>query len=308
MRYLVVGAGALGGYFGARLLQGGCDVTFLLRPGRAAALARTGLVVRSRFGDLSLPSPRYVLADTIAGPYDVVIVACKAYDLAETMESFAPAVGPATAILPLLNGMRHLDELQTRFDSGRILGGLCLISATLDDAGVILHLNDTHSLTFGELDGSASARVAAIQDDFSRTRFEGRSSTHILLEMWEKWVFIASAAGITCLMRASIGDIVTAGSADLSATLLEECRRIASANGFEPRAPSIERARSMLTAAGSPITASMLKDVERGARVEADHVLGDLIARSMGTLPAISLLRIAYSHLKAYEARRANPG
>jgi 2-dehydropantoate 2-reductase len=308
MRYLVVGAGALGGYFGARLLEAGCDVTFLLRPGRAAALAKTGLVVRSRFGDLSLTAPPYVLADTIAESYDVVIVACKAYDLAETMESFAPAVGSATAVLPLLNGIRHLDALQSRFEPTQILGGLCLISATLDDAGAIHHLNDTHSLAFGELDGMTSARVAAIESDFSKARFEGRSSTHILQEMWEKWVFIASAAGITCLMRASIGDIVTAGAADLSASLLEECRGIASANGFEPRLPSIERARSMLTAAGSPITASMLKDIERSARVEADHVLGDLIARSMDTLPSMSVLRIAYAHLKAYEARRAKPG
>jgi 2-dehydropantoate 2-reductase len=308
MRYLVVGAGALGGYFGARLLEAGCDVTFLLRPGRAAALARTGLVVKSRFGDLSLAPPPFVLADTIASSYDVVIAAAKAYDLTETMESFAPAVGTATAILPLLNGMRHLDALQARFGAKLVLGGLCLISATLDDAGAIHHLNDTHSLVFGELDGTTSARVAAIQTDFSKARFEGRSSTHILQEMWEKWVFIASAAGITCLMRASIGDIVTAGAADLSAALLEECRGIASANGFEPRGPSIERARSMLTAPGSPITASMLKDIERGARVEADHLLGDLIARSKSPLPLTSLLRIAYSHLRAYEARRAKVG
>jgi 2-dehydropantoate 2-reductase len=304
MRYLVVGAGALGGYFGARLLEAGCDVTFLLRPGRAAALEKTGLVVRSRFGDLSLAAPPFVLADTIASPYEVVIVACKAYDLAETMESFAPAVSSATAILPLLNGMRHLDALQARFEPTQVLGGLCLISATLDDAGAIHHLNDIHSLVFGELGGTTSARVAAIQTDFSKARFEGRSSTHILQEMWEKWVFIASAAGITCLMRASIGDIVSAGAADLSAALLEECRGIASANGFEPRGPSIDRARSMLTAAGSPITASMLKDIERGGRVEADHVLGDLIARSMSPMPLTSLLRISYSHLKAYEARR----
>ena len=307
MRYLVVGAGALGGYFGARLLEAGCDVTFLLRPGRAAALARTGLVVKSRFGDLSLAPPPFVLADTIASSYDVVIVAAKAYDLAETMESLAPAVGTATAILPLLNGMRHLDALQARFGARQVLGGLCLISATLDDAGAIHHLNDIHSLVFGELDGTASARVAAIQTDFSKARFEGRSSTHILQEMWEKWVFIASAAGITCLMRASIGNIVTAGAADLSAALLEECRGVASANGFRA-ARSIGGPRSMLTAPGSPITASMLKDIERGARVEADHVLGDLIARSNSLLPSTSPLRIAYWHLKAYEVRRAKVG
>jgi 2-dehydropantoate 2-reductase len=279
-------------------------VTFLLRPGRAKTIQATGLVVKSRFGDLALAAPPFVLADAIGAPFDVVIVACKAYDLAETMASFAPAVGPATAILPLLNGMRHLDELRRRFGAERVLGGLCLISATLDDAGAIRHLNDLHTLVFGELDGTPSARVDAIRDDFAETKFDARASNEIVLEMWEKWVFIASAAGITCLMRATIGEIVAGGGAGFGVALLDECRAIAAANGFAPRPPAIERARAMLTAAGSPISASMLKDIERGGAVEADHVLGDLIARDPSPPQGVSLLRVAYAHLKAYEARR----
>ena len=309
MRYLVVGAGALGGYFGGRLLEAACDVTFLLRPGRAAALARTGLVVKSQFGDLAIAAPPFVLADGIGGPFDVVMVGCKAYDLAETMASFAPAVGPRTAILPLLNGMRHLDDLKARFGAERVLGGLCMISATLDADGTVQHLNDLHGLVFGELDGTSSARVEAIQRDFASTKFAGRATPLILQEMWEKWVFIASAAGITCLMRASVGDIVAAGGTDLSLALLDECGAIAAANGFAPRTPSIDRARGALTAAGSPITASMLKDIERGGAIEADHVLGDLLDRAGKKTPSpLSLLRVAYTHLLAYEARRARPG
>ena len=102
----------------------------------------------------------------------------------------------------------------------------------------------------------------------------------MLLELWEKWGFIAAAAAITCLMRASFGDIVAAGAADLSERLLEECRAIAAANGFAPRPAAIERYRAILTAAGSPISASMLKDIERGAPVEAEHVIGDLLRRA----------------------------
>ena len=305
MRYLIVGAGALGGYFGGRLLAAGQDVTFLLRPGRAKALASTGLVVKSRFGDLALPPPPFVLADAIAASFDVVIVGCKAYDLAETMESFAPAVGPGTAILPLLNGMRHLDELNSRFGAEHVLGGLCLISATLDDSGAIRHLNDLHGLVFGELDGAPSDRVEKILGDFSTANFEARATSRILQEMWEKWVFIAVAAGLTCLMRASIGNIVSAGGADLSLSLLDECCAIAAANGFAPRPASIDRIRSMVTDAGSPITASMLKDLERGASVEADHVVGDLLVRAKQDPGQLSLLRVAHVHLKAYEARRA---
>jgi 2-dehydropantoate 2-reductase len=304
MRYLMVGAGALGGYFGGRLLEAGHDVTFLLRPGRAEALRKTGLVVKSRFGDLALAAPPFVLAEGIASTFDVVVVGCKAYDLAETMRSFAAAVGPATAILPLLNGMRHLDDLAQRFGAERVLGGLCLISATLDAAGTIQHLNDFHGLVFGELDRSPSSRVEAIARDFASAKFDGRASTQIRLEMWEKWVFIAAAAGITCLMRATIGDIVAGGAAGFGVALLDECRAIAAANGFAPRPPSVERARAMLTAAGSPISASMLKDIERGGAVEADHVFGDLIARDQSAPQGVSLLRVAHAHLKAYEARR----
>lgn len=162
MRFLVVSAGALGGYFGGRLLAARRDVTFLLRPRRAAQLERTGLVVRSAMGDLHLAAPPHVLSGDIAAPYDVVIVGCKAYDLAETMESFAAAVGPQTVILPLLNGMGHLEQLAARFGHNKVLGGLCMISATLDNEGSVLHMGEMHGLTFGELDGSASARVAAV--------------------------------------------------------------------------------------------------------------------------------------------------
>lgn len=304
MRYLVVGAGALGGYFGGRLLEAGCDVTFLLRPARAAAMSAKGLIVESPLGDIRLPAP-HVVGGEISGPFDVVIVACKAYDLAATMDDFAPAVGAQTAILPLLNGMRHLDALQARFGAGRVLGGLCVISAVLDAEGVIRHVNDLHTLAFGELAGGSSARAAAIAADFSRAKFDSRPSEQIVLEMWEKWVFIASAAGITCLMRASIGDVVAAGGSALAGALLDECSRIAAANGHPPRAAHIERVRAAITAAGSPMTASMLKDIERGSPIEADQIIGDLLARAPGGEPAPAMLRIVFAQLAAYEARRA---
>ena len=304
MRILVVGAGAIGGYFGARLLEARRDVTFLVRPRRAAQLAR-GLSVVSRFGNIDLAGPPTVTAEALHESFDLILLSCKAYDLEGAMDSFAPAVGPRTAILPLLNGMRHLDFLKARFGAGHVLGGQCLISAVLDPGGRVLHLNDTHLLAFGEPDGSRSARVEAIASILSGAKFDARPSQAILQEMWEKWVFIAAGAGITCLMRAAVGDIVTAGAADLAAALLDECAAIASRQGFPPSEASIERSRTMLTAAGSPVTASMLRDIEKGAPVEADHILGDLLARAGQPADAPSLLRIAYLHVKAYEARRA---
>ena len=219
------------------------------------------------------------------------------------MTSLAKAVGPATAILPLLNGMRHIDRLVERFGAEHVLGGQCAISTTLDADGVVVHLNDWHALSFGELDGSRSERIEAIAAALLNAGFDARLSEEIRQEMWEKWVFIATAAGITCLMRASVGEYVEAGAADLALGLLNECASIAAAQGFPLREPALERGRTALTAAGSPLKASMLRDIEGGKPVEGDQILGDLLRRA--TKPdEFSLLRIATLHVKAYEAGR----
>jgi 2-dehydropantoate 2-reductase len=304
MRILVVGAGALGGYFGGRLLEAGRDVTFLVRERRAGQLAKTGLVVRSKLGDINIPAPPTVRAEALHEPFDLILLSCKAYDLASAMDSFAPAVEANTAILPLLNGMAHLDALAARFGASAVLGGQCLISATLDAEGRILHLNDMHFMSFGEQDGSNSARAKAIAATLSGARFDAHLSAAILQEMWEKWAFIATAAGICCLMRAPFGDIVAAGAADLAVAMHDECCTIAKLKGFAPGKPTIERSRAMFAAPGSPIAASMLRDIERGAPIEADHIVGDLLRRGGGQSRDYLLLRIAYANLKAYEARR----
>lgn len=281
MRILVVGAGGTGGYFGGRLLEAGQDVTFLVRPKRAVRLAETGLVVRSRLGDIDLPAPS-VTADRLRGPFDLILLSCKAYDLDDAMESFAPAIGRQSAILPLLNGIGHLDRLAARFGGGHVLGGQCVISAALDPEGRILHLNEAHSLTFGERDGTRSARAQAIADAVSGAKFDARLSETILQEMWEKFVFIAALAGITCLMRAAIGDIVTAGGANHAEALLAECAGIAAHEGFPPREAAMQRNRTILTTPGSPLTASMLRDIEQGGRIETDAIIGDLLRRAGG--------------------------
>ncbi len=305
VRTLVVGAGAIGGYFGGRLLEAGRDVTFLVHPRRAAELATSGLAIRSRFGDADMPAPPTVTADQLDEHFDLVLLSCKAYDLDGAIDDFAPAVGSQTAILPLLNGMHHLDVLDARLGAQHVLGGQCVISTVLDAQGRIIHLNDLHNLTFGERDGSRSARIDAITSSLAGATFDARLSDAILHEMWEKWVFIASGAAITCLMRAAIGDIVAAGAADLVTTLIAECAAIAATQGFPPSQAFIDRTTKTLTAPGSLLTASMLRDIERGARVEADHVIGDLVRRGEEHGVASPLLGIAYAHLKAYEMRRA---
>lgn len=306
MKILVIGAGAIGGYFGGRLLAAKRDVTFLVRDRRAAQLARTGLVIKSRLGDASIASPPVVSAETLKGPYDVVLLSCKAYDLDGAMTSFVPAVGPDTAILPLLNGLAHLDRLGQRFARKNVLGGQAAISLVLDPEGRILHLNDGLVLGFGELDGSTSPRVAALAAEFAAAGIQAVQSESILQDMWEKWAFIATAGGITSLMRGTVGDIVAAGGAPLTLELYDEISRIAAANGHPLREPAAERARAMLTAEGSPFTASMMRDVEGGHATEVEHVVGDLLKRKKGG--DYPMLTVAYAHLKAYEVRRRREG
>ena len=305
MKILVVGAGAIGGYFGGRLLESGQDVTFLVRKARAETLARNGLQIRSAQGDVDLPPPRTLQAHALHETFDLVMLSCKAYHLQQAMEDMAPAVGEHTAILPLLNGMRHLDLLDARFGAEHVLGGQCVIPVTLDAEGVVRHLGPTAGLSFGERDGNRSPRVERIAQAMASARFDARLSTTILQDMWDKWVFLATLAGITCMMRAPIGDIVAApGGERAILALLEECRRVAEANGHAPADAAMQRAHKMLTEAGSSMSASMLRDLEQGSAVEADHVIGDLLARGEAAGLALPVLRLAYVHLKAYEARR----
>lgn len=305
MRILVVGAGAIGGYFGGRMLQAGRDVTFLVRPRRATELASAGLVIKSPNGDVTLTAPPIVRADKLDTAFDLVLLSCKAFDLEDAIASFAPAVGPKTVILPLLNGMRHLDILDQRFGSNAVLGGLCAIAVTLNEHREVVQLAPMQSLGFGERDGKISDRVRAIADAMSGGKFGAAASAQIIQDMWEKWVFLASLAASTCSMRAAVGHILAApGGKDFILGILEECSAVAAAEGHSPTGPFFERARGMLTAEGSQLTASMFRDIKAGARVEADHIIGDLIARGEPAKVPVPKLRIAYTHLKTYENRR----
>ncbi len=303
MRILMVGAGGTGGYFGGRLAVAGRDVTFLVRAKRAGILRSGGLSIRSPLGDVHVARPQLVTADQIAQPFDLIVLSCKAYDLTNAIESFAPAVGRNTAILPLLNGMAHLAVLEDRFGAARVLGGMCFISSTTAADGTILHLNDTHRLTFGERGDPLTPRIEAIAKQLSDAGFDAVLSDNVMQEMWNKWIFIASSAGMTCLMRSAIGDYVAAGAAPLASQLVDECAAVADAAGYAASDAALEGVRAYVTQAGSTISTSMLRDIENKSAIEADQIIGDMLerARKLGASP---ILAMAYAHLKSYEARR----
>ncbi len=304
MRILVVGAGALGGYFGGCLQRAGRDVTFLVRPGRAAQLARDGLRIKSPYGDFNMPV-RTIQSNAVTEPFDLILLALKAYSLDEAMDQFAAAVGSGTVILPLINGMSHIDRLSARFGADHVLGGTAHISATLDAEGQVIQLLPLHRIIFGERAGGTSDRIGALSEVLGGAGFDVVTSDAVMLDMWEKWAGLATAAGITCLMRASIGDVIAAGGESALLRLFNECCVVARAAGFPLRDQFIEACKTNYYVAGSPVKASMLRDIERGAPTEGEHVLGDMVARASGFGIETPVLDLARCHVAAYEIARA---
>jgi 2-dehydropantoate 2-reductase len=305
IRILVLGAGAVGGYFGGRLAEAGADVTFLVRPARAAALKERGLVIESPMGDLRRPV-QVATEETLAGSFDTVLLTAKAYDLGQAIAAIRPAVGPATTVLPVLNGLGHLDRLDAAFGAERVLGGVAYIGATLTTDGVIRHLNRIHGIAFGERAGGVSERVEAIAQAFAATRLDALASDSIVLDTWEKFVMIASLAGMNCLMRGSVGEIMaTEDGESLMLELLAECQAVAAASGHATRPRHREQCRAMLTEQGSDNSASMRRDLEAGQRTEGEAVLGDMLRRARALGVATPVLRIAVCHLQVHENRLA---
>ncbi|MDB5626294.1 MAG: 2-dehydropantoate 2-reductase [Tardiphaga sp.] len=305
MKILVVGAGSIGGYFGGRMLQAGADITFLVRSRRARELARDGLVIKSPHGDLTIPTPPTVEAVGLKQKYDVVLLSCKAFDLDDAILSVAPAVGDHTMIVPLLNGMKHLDVLDKTFGPERVLGGQCAIATTLNAQREVVQLAPMQSLSFGERDGSMSERVKGLATIIEAGNFSGTASPDILQEMWEKWAFLATLAGVTTSMRGPIGPIIAApGGRDFVLGVRDECAAVAAAAGHALRDDNRARVESILTTEGSTMTASMFRDLQAGAAIEADHVIGDMIARADAAKSPAPRLRMIYTHLKVYEAQR----
>lgn len=305
MRILCLGAGAIGGYFGGRLVEAGTDVEFLVREARKARIASDGLRIESKYGNCHL-KVKAVTADEAKGPYDIVLLTCKAYDLAGAMAAIEPFVEPNTAVLPLLNGVAHIEVLNEKFGRNRVLGGVAKISVTLSPDGTIKHLNDWRYITMGEQSGEMSERVLKLKAAFDKTSVVATAVPNIMQMMWEKVVHLSTVAGMTCAMRASVGDI--ARTDDGTAMLIELLERNAKIAGQEGHAPSEEflaEYRQLFHDKSSPYMASMLRDIERGGPIEADHILGFMLkkARQYGIDPVLH--QFIFVHVQAYELRRA---
>ncbi|WP_213990211.1 ketopantoate reductase family protein [Sodalis sp. dw_96] len=306
MRMLVVGAGATGGYFGGRLALAGRDVTFLVRGKRAAALRSEGMEIITPSGLLKL-QPQIVEAGEITRPYDVILIAVKAFALGSVLEALAPAVGENTLIMPILNGMKHLEVLTERFGKNVVIGGLCKIAGTLDERGRIVQLSPLHEMTYGELDGSASERITRLDRLFQNAGFNARLSLNIISEMWEKWLLLASLGAITCLMRGNIGQVASApGGDEFARAVIDEVLAVLVSVGYIRREEYLQQTIGLLTQKESVQTSSMYRDLMQGYEIEADQVIGDLVSIAGRGGLSVPLLRATSVNLSVYRAARDN--
>lgn len=301
MRILVVGAGATGGYLGIRLAAAGRNVTFLVRERRKAKIRADGLKIRSPLGDASV-TPNLVTAREISSQFDLVILAVKAYQLEGALDDMSAAVGPETMILPVLNGMSHMDRISRRFSPQNLLGCSLIAATTIGPDGQIEQLEPRQEFAYGELDSSLSERIKVVDRLMQGAGVGARLSSDIAREMWEKWTFLASLGGLTCLMRGKIGQIAsTPAGKDLAREFLGEVVAIIKAVGREPSPGFLSTVGKQLTDEHSALASSMFRDLNDDHPVEVEEIIGDLYRRGVGIGLRIPLLQAAYTHLRLYQ-------
>ena len=312
MKIMIVGAGATGGFFGAQLARAGRDVTFLVREGRAAALRERGLrVVRPDGAEIISVQPQVVTAaEPAAGPPDhagTVLLTVKAAGLGPAIDEVRPAVGPETTIVPVLNGLRHLDILNAAFGPERVLGGVAVLATQLDGQGDIVVLNEAASLTIGAQDGPRTAAVEKTEKLLGGAGFPVEVSDHILAAMWAKWVFIAAVGAATGLLGGTAGEIAAAGGTQVARDIVAEAYQIAAAAGYPVPDAEAERTATLVTQPGSPFASSLYRDLRQGRPVEVDTILGDLVDRGQAHGVVTPLLAAAVTALRIHNNRLAGP-
>lgn len=296
MRILMLGAGAIGGYFGARLTEAGQSVDFLVRPARAERLRADGLRVTSAKGDFA---QSVSCVTEIGSECDLVVLSCKSYDLDSAIKAISPAVGRQTRVLPLLNGLAHMDALDAAFGSERVLGGFAHISVTVKPDGSIEQFGDIARLVYGPRNGSdvsdaITLAMASMQAQVIQT-------PAIVQMMWQKFALITALAGSTCLCRGSVGDILaTADGRQFIERLYRECCATAQAGGHALSADMQGEALAALTTP-TPLKASMLRDIEGGRSSEGEHIVADMLKRATALSVDAPMLLAAATHLRVYD-------
>ncbi|MDC3090346.1 ketopantoate reductase family protein [Paracoccaceae bacterium] len=276
MRVLVLGAGAVGGYFGGRMAEKGMDVTFLVREQKKQQLRQNGLVIKSPKGDLSI-QPNLITMNKVESTFDIILFTNKAYDLDEILQSTFP-VKDGSIIIPLLNGYTHMEKLRNKFSNACVFGGIAHIFSTLSKEGEIHHFNDIHSLTFGHLHNADETDGRKFFDACISANFTIKYSDNITVDLWHKWILIATVAGATTLFNATIGEIAsTEHGRSFINNLHGECINIAKSEKIEINADELTQQSHFLSDKQSTWNSSMRRDMLNNSKIECAHIFLELI-------------------------------
>ena len=294
MKLLVFGAGAVGGYFGTRMVQAGLDVTFFVRVSRACQLKKHGLSVLSPSGNVMI-APKLITEHDDGQNFDLIILTCKSYDLVNAFDAISNSVKNEPPILPLLNGLAHLQMIAKVFGKHRLLGGAAHVATVLTQEGKVKQLNPIEILTIGTLSSHTESVVERFTKLCKTSTFKVIKSSDIMQSMWDKWTFLAALAGSTILFRNTVGAITeTSLGCDLMKRIYDECINVANAEGFDVEARPQKTSLSILMKPGSDFTSSMLRDLKNGNRTEHEQILGDLLKKAKKKQIDVPLLSAAY--------------
>ena len=300
MKILVLGVGGIGGFFGGYLQEIGADVTFLVRPKRRALLQANGLKIISSLGNLNL-KPKLVLADELKPVYDIILISCKTYDLDQAIIDLHPTKGKGL-IIPFLNGVTHMKKLDKEFGQDNIMGGVAHISSTVNQDGTIEHFSEFKKLTFGNRDLSKNHALKEFAEVCAKTKFDVVLSDNINLDLWKKWVFISTVAGATTLFSCSLGEIVKSDfGKKIIVDLFNECRSIAKLYKYDYEDSEADVILKTITTSGSPIKASMQRDVEKKSFTEHEQIFGDLINKGKKYNFECPILTSCYVRMNVYQ-------
>jgi 2-dehydropantoate 2-reductase len=306
MRIAVIGAGGFGGYFGARLAQGGADVRFLARGAHLAAIRANGLVVEG--------GPERICANPVRasdnpadlGVADFVLLAVKLWDTEMVLEQIRPMVGPATTLISFQNGVLKDSALRSAFDPIRIMGGVGYVATTIDRPGVIRQTGPMERLIFGEFDGRRSTRAEAFLHACLNGGINAELSANIVREIWEKYVFLVGLSGTTTAMRSAIGPIRQ--NLQTRAFLLDVMREVVAvgnAHGAELHADYAERRLALADDVPPDMTSSMHHDLQRSRPLEIRWLSGGVVDLGRAVGIATPLNRAIADVLVLYEAGAA---
>ncbi|MES2956686.1 MAG: 2-dehydropantoate 2-reductase [Pseudomonadota bacterium] len=301
MRVAIMGAGAVGGYFGGLLALSGQNVTFIARGEHLLAMQKNGLTLETPKGSLRVTNARFVAEPSQVGACEVVLFAVKAYDIEAAAAALKPLVEAGATVVSVLNGVDHQDRIGAVLGAGRVLGGLALVSGVITTPGVIRYTTAMSTLRFGEADGSMSARAIAFRDACLAAGFGAEIVADIRTAQWAKFVGLATNAALTSLFRLPAGFIYHDPEIiPMARSAFEEVAAVARAQGIALPDDAAERMLAVHQTFPKTMYASMYHDLARGKPMELDSLSGHLVrtARKLGVPTPIH--EIAYLALKPY--------